>query len=236
VLSRAVTVLSILSVLVMGGSPAAEGGASRSNACGSKAYSYAGLESARKAHGVSATLAPIATPSVADGHVGGWIGVGGTTAGRGGAAEWIQVGLSAFAADTASRMYYEVTVAGSPPRYVELDARVKPSEQHHFAVLEVSARKSWWRVWIDHRPVTPPIHLAGSHRGWRPQAVAESWNGNTGACNALAYRFSNVRLAHRRGGVWRPLRSRSLFEDAGYRVVQTSRLPSTFVAASNSRG
>ena len=61
---------------------------------------------------------------------------------------------------------------------------------------------------------------------------AESWNGNTGACNRFAYRFSDIRLAHRSGGVWRPLRSRSLYEDTGYRVVQTSRVPSTFLATS----
>ena len=43
-----------------------------------------------------ATLVPIQAPSVIDGHVGGWVGVGGTDAGPGGVAEWLQVGFAAF--------------------------------------------------------------------------------------------------------------------------------------------
>lgn len=85
-------------------------------------------------------------------------------------------------------------------------------------------------MWVDRRPASPPIHLPGSHGAWHPQAVGESWNGNTGACNAFAYEFSDVRLAHESGGVWRPLRSHYLFNDDGYRVVRTSRLPSSFIA------
>jgi len=34
------------------------------------------------------------------------------------------------------------------------------------------------------------------------------------------------------GGVWQTLKHRSLFNDAGYQVTQTSRVPSNFVAAS----
>ena len=223
--------LLLLSLVVVLAAPA-QGRRAAPTACGTKTYSYAGLESGDRAHGVATTLSPLATPAVLDGHVGGWVGVGGTAAGPGGVAEWLQVGLAALAKDTASRLYYEVTIPGVKPRYVELDARVEAGERHRFAVLEISGRKSWWRVWVDGRPVTPPIHLPGSHGTWRPQAVAESWNGNTGACNRFAYRFSNIELAHRSGGGWRPLRSRSLYQDTGYHVVQTSRVPSTFVAAS----
>jgi hypothetical protein len=225
--------LAIACLAVLGVSPA-QGGRSNSDACGAKPFSYAGVQSGRRAFGVSANLVPLATPSVSDGHVGGWIGVGGPNAGPGGVAQWLQVGLSAFASDGSSRIYYEVTVAGSRPSYVELAGRVAPGEGHHFAVLEMSKRRSWWRVWVDHRPVSAPIHLPGSHGVWYPQAVAETWNGGTGACNAFAYRFSNVRLAHATGGVWQPLRARHLFQDAGYRVVQTSLLPSSFLAARSS--
>jgi len=223
--------LLFLSLVVVVAAPA-QGRRATSSACGTKTYSYAGLESGRRAYGVATTLSPLSTPGVVDGHVGGWVGVGGTAAGPGGVAEWLQVGLLAFAKDTASRVYYEFTLPGKEPRYVELDSNVEPGERHQLAVLEMSSRKSWWRAWVDGRPVSPPIHLPRSHGTWRPQAVAESWNGNTGACNRFAYSFSNVRLAHRSGGAWQPLQSRSLYQDSGYRVVQTSRVPSTFVAAS----
>ena len=230
--SRRTSFLLALIALAVFVSTPAQGRRVTPAACGTKTYSYAGVESGNRAHGVATTLSPLETPTVVDGHVGGWVGVGGTAAGPGGASEWLQIGLSAMAKDTASRVYYEVTIPGDTPRYVELEARVEAGERHHFAVLEMSRRKSWWRAWLDHRPVSPPIHLPGSHGTWRPQVVAESWNGNTGACNRFAYRFSDIRLAHRSGGVWRPLRSRSLYEDAGYRVVQTSRVPSTFLATS----
>ena len=197
-----------------------------------KVVLVAGPESGSRAHGVATTLSPLATPAALDWHVAGWVGVGGSAAGPGGVAEWLQIGLLALAKDSASRLYYEVTIPGEEPRYVELEPRVEAGERHRFAVLEMSRRKSWWRAWVDGRPVTPPIHLPGSHGTWRPQAVAESWNGNTGACNRFAYSFSNIELASRGGGVWHPLRSRSLYQDTGYRVVQTSRVPSTFVAAS----
>jgi hypothetical protein len=132
---------------------------------------------------------------------------------------------------STSHMYYEVSVAGTSPRYVELKSNVKPGETHRFSVLEVSGRASWWRVWIDSKPVSAPIHLPGSHRAWYPQAVAESWNGGTGACNGYGYRFSNIALAHG-GGVWRPLESSYMFQDAGYRVVPISSLPRSFLATS----
>src|SRR6185295_1234912 len=96
----------------------------KSTACLGKPYSYAGLQSQTTAHGVAATLAPVNAPDVTDGHVGGWIGVGGTNSGPGGVAEWLQVGLSAFGPSRTTRMYYEVTTAGADPKYVELAANV----------------------------------------------------------------------------------------------------------------
>ena len=129
-------------------------------------------------------------------------------------------------------MYYEVTAAGSDPRYVELDANVKPGDKHHLSVLEMSGRKTWWRVWVDNRAVSPPIHLPGSHGSWYPQAVAENWNGGTGACNGYGYRFSNIAVAHADGGVWRPLESSYLLQDAGYKVVPISSSPRSFLATS----
>ena len=230
---RAIPLLAVLSLAVLAASPA-EGGSTHANGCGVKAFSYAGLQSDNKAHGISAILDATKEPNVSDGHVGGWIGLGGTEAGPGGVAEWIQVGLAAFSAQKTSQMYYEVTVAGSQPQYVELDPSVQAGVKHRFSVLEMTGRESWWRVWVDDRPVSPPIHLPGSHGAWYPQAVAENWNGGTGACNSYGFRFSNVTLAETDGGAWRPLtlQQSSVFQDAGYQVVPISSAPRTFVATS----
>jgi hypothetical protein len=228
---RALSVPGILALAFLAATPA-EGGGSSASRCGSQAFSYAGLQADNKAHGVSATLSSTVAPAVTDGHVGGWIGLGGMAAGPGGEPEWIQTGLSAFQSDDTSQMYYEVTVAGSHPRYTELAANVRAGESHRFAVLEMADRTSWWRVWVDGKPVSPPIYLPGSDDHWYPQAVAESWNGNAGACNTYSYRFTDVSLAEVNGGVWRPLESSSLFQDPGYHVVSLSTTPRDFLASS----
>jgi hypothetical protein len=228
---RTTAILATLLLLFLAAAPA-EGGSSRAAGCGVETFSYAGVQANSKAHGVSAVLDTTAAPAVTDGHVGGWIGLGGTSAGPGGAAEWIQTGLAAFAADDTSSMYYEVTAAGSSPKYTELAANIRAGVSHHFAVLEMADRASWWRVWVDGKPVSPPIHLPGSHDRWYPQAVAENWNGGTGACNTYSYRFRDVALAYADGGVWRPLASGSVLQDPGYHVVPISTTPRSFVAAS----
>jgi hypothetical protein len=227
---RVSSVLILLFIASLAVSPA-EAEKATSSACIGRAYSYAGLQSARKAHGVDATLVPVEAPLVEDGHVGGWIGVGGVDSGPGGVAEWLQIGFAAFGPGRKIRMYYEVTVPGSDPRYVELDANVRPGEKYRFTVLEMSKRRAWWRVWVDGKPVSPPIHLPGSHGAWYPQAVGENWNGGTGTCNDFAYRFENIKLSRGNGGVWRPLETSYVFEDAGYRVVK-SRVAGTFLATS----
>ena len=173
-----------------------------------------------------------ADDEVTDGHVGGWVGLGGTSAGPGGKAEWIQTGLSAFQSDDTSQMNYEVTVAGHTPKYVEIASNIRAGISHRFAVLEMGTRKSSWRVWVDGRPVSPPIYLPGSHGSWYPQAVAENWNGGTVVCNTYPYPFPNVSLAQSSGGVWRPLKNSSTFQDPGYHVVPISNAPRSFLAAS----
>jgi hypothetical protein len=230
-LVRISSILALLSLVVFIVAPA-QGSKSSSRACGSRAFSYAGLQSNEAAHGIRATIAPLSAPDVPDGHVGGWIGVGGVQAGPRGTAEWLQTGYASLAPENTVYIYYEVTVPGKAPAYHEVKSDVKPGEKHDFAVLEVGGRNSWWRVWVDGKPVTKAIHLPGSHTDWYPQAMAENWNGNAGSCNSYAYRFSNVRLAQQSGGVWQTLKDRSMFEDPGYQVVQTSRDPSNFVATS----
>ena len=205
--------------------------ATSATACVGKPYSYAGLQSGSDAFGVSGTLVPTAAPAVRDGHVGAWVGVGGTSAGPGGAAEWIQAGLAAFTDDAASHMYYEVTAPGASPTYHEIAATVRVGESHRFAILELSGRPTWWRVWVDGAAVNRPIHLPGSHGTWAPQAVAENWNGGSGTCNGYAYEFSNLALA-KQGGGWQPFTSNYVFQDPGYKVVQGSQ-PTRFLATSS---
>ena len=221
---RTIAALGVLLLVFLVAAPA-EGGSSSATGCGVKAFSYAGLESDAKAHGVSATLSTTVAPAVTDGHVGGWIGVGGVNAGPNGVAEWLQTGYAAFSSDDTSEIYYEVTVAGSAPHYTELAANVGAGVSHRFAVLEMAGKPSWWRVWVDGKPVSPPIHLPGSHGAWYPQAVAENWNGGTGACNTYSYRFQDVALATQNGGVWRPLNASYTYQDPGYHVVPISSDP-----------
>jgi len=234
---RIAQVLALCSLAVAVVAPAHAGSAATSastsaTACIGKPYSYAGLQSGSDAHGVSGTLVSTAPPAVFDGHVGAWVGVGGTTAGPDGGAEWLQAGFAAFTDDTASHMYYEVTIPGSTPAYHELAASVRPGERHRFAVLEMSGRASWWRVWVDGAAVSPPIHLQGSHGTWAPQAVAENWNGGTGTCNGYAYEFSNLALAKQSGGGWQPFKASYVFQDPGYKVVRGSQ-PTRFLATSS---
>jgi hypothetical protein len=228
---RSLAILATFLLVFLAAAPA-EGGSTAASGCGVTAYSYAGMQGMSKAYGISATLGTTNPPAVTDGHVGGWVGLGSTNGGPGGVAEWIQTGLAAFPADDTSQMYYEVTVAGSGPKYVELGSHIPAGVEHKFAVLEMGTRRSWWRVWVDGRPVSPPIHLPGSHDKWYPEALGENWNGNTGACNDYSYKFSNVTLATAQGGGWRPLESPYVFQDAGYHITSISQTPRTFLAAS----
>ena len=214
-ISLVLTILC-LAALLSGGATA---GTAKSSACAGQKYSYAGLESATTAHGVSATIAPRRAPRVTDGHVAGWIGLGGAGPAPRHVVQWLQVGFAAITDDRASRIYYEV-VKGSKSTLRELDKEVLPGEKHRLAVLEMAGRKSWWRVWVDGKPVSPPIHLAGSHGTWYPQAIAENFNGAYGTCNGYAFEFSELAVARTGGGAWRPFTSGHVFQDRGYRVVR----------------
>src|SRR5262249_41099871 len=145
-----------------------QGEGKRASACAGQGYSYAGLQAADTGYGVAATLTPMRAPNVTDGHVGGWVGVGGTHAGPGGGAGGIQGGVAAFSDSdpTRRRLYYEVTLPGASPRCHELDPRIRPGDGHRVAVLEMATRQSWWRVWVDGKAVSPPLYLPGSHGTW----------------------------------------------------------------------
>ena len=228
--NRSIVALVAGLVLVIVG-PA--GGVSKKVAgCGVAPYSYAGVQAGTTARGVAATLTSTNAPSVIDGHVGGWVGVGGPEAGPNGEAEWLQVGLSAFSSDNTAQIYYEVATPGDDPQYVEVSSGIAAGESHKFAVLEMAKRKDFWRVWVDGKPVSGPVYLPGSDGSWYPQAIAENWNGATGACNSYSFKFTDVSLAQRAGGSWRSLKDSVTLADTGYRVVPISHAPMSFLAAS----
>jgi len=177
-------------------------------ACTASGYTYAGLASSAKTHGVGALVTAIGAPAVSgdNGHVAGWVGVGGPGEGPNGKDEWIQVGFSGFKGSPNSDLYYEVTRAGSAPTYHRVQANLPPGTTKRLAVLEMGTRPNFWRVWVDGRAVSRPIYLPGSHGAWQGVATAESWSETAGgACNAFGYRFQDVVVATRAGGAWQAL-------------------------------
>jgi hypothetical protein len=198
--------------------------------CHAATYSYAGLESRVVPRGVAAAIAPTAAPAVRDGHVAGWVGVGGYGVGPGGTDEWVQIGLIAFP-NSATRIYYEVTRPGKQPVQTTLRERVVAGERHRFAVLELGRRPNWWRVWLDGRPVSEPIFLPRSHARLTAQITGESYAGlSEGQCNAYSFAFEDVSLAETRAKLWSAPRRFELFADPNYLLELGS--STSFVARS----
>ena len=188
--------------------------------CGEGTYAYAGFDGRGTTRGVSATIGQAGPLQVRDGHVAGWIGIVDPNTD----AAWLQVGLSAMPNDTSSAIYYEVAFPGQKPTYHLLRSDIAIGESHRFAVLEVPHRPSWWRVWLDGRPVTVALHLRGSHGRWSAQALGESWAGTaSGACNSYAYSFGDVSLLSRDERL-------PALHDPNYVVLRRS--PSGFLASS----
>src|ERR1700690_4310018 len=102
--------------------------------CGEGTYAYAGMGSREVVRGVAATIAPTTAPTVRDGHVDGWVGVGGVGMGPNGADEWIQIGYPSVPNDSLNRIYYEIQRPGRPDLYRELRRDVPVGQQHRFAV------------------------------------------------------------------------------------------------------
>lgn len=201
---------------------AAAPGAGASASCGagthgSAGYAYAGHQSAAVAHGVRATITPLSRPSVAAGHVAGWVGVGGPGQGAQGETVWLQAGIASLPG-TPPMVYAEITRAGRSPVFLPLVEDVPVGQSHRVAVLEVAGRPGVWRVWVDGSPVTDPIVLPGSSGRWRPIATAESWDGGTRRCNGFSFRFEGVAVATKSGGRWRSFVPGFRFLDRGYAV------------------
>jgi hypothetical protein len=190
----------VLSVLAAGLCLAA---APTAFACGSAGYTYAGISSRAAVAGVSTKLTALAAPSVQNGHVAAWIGVGGPGQGPHGSSEWIQVGYAGFPGLPLSSLYYEVTLPGHAPTFHEVSTHIHPGESHLLAVREVAPHAGWWQVLVDGKPVSAAYHLPGSHGTWRAIATAENWGGGLKACNLYSYRFNHIELAHIPGGPWK---------------------------------
>lgn len=182
---------------------------------GSAGYAYAGHQAAAQAHGVRATITPIAPAQVLAGHVAGWIGVGGPGQGPNGETEWIQIGIASLP-NTPTMIYAEITAPGRDPAFIPLVQDVKVGESHRLAVLEMRGQPDWWRVWLNGQAVSEPVHLPGSHKLWRPIVTAESFNNHQPVCNTFAFRFERVGVAQGLGGSWRPFQPGYDFLDRGY--------------------
>jgi hypothetical protein len=201
-------------------------------ACGNNSgYSYAGLGAPNNAFGISALITPLDAFDIVNGHVAGWVGVGGPGEGPNGSNEWIQIGYSGFPSITGSDIYYEVAQPGRYPTYHQVSAGLPNGTPSKVTVLEMYKRPNWWRVWFNHRPVSPPIRLPGSHGRWSPIATAESWDGGTGGtCNTFLYRFRRVMIAHGPGGGWHPLTNGYPIQSATTRIRHLGG-PAGFLAA-----
>ena len=207
------------------------GGAARANACGnSSGYSYAGLASPNNAYGISALISPLDAFDILNGHVAGWVGVGGPGQGPGGSNEWLQIGLSGFPGIDGSDIYYEVALPGRYPTYHQVAANLPVGTVAKVTVLEMHNRPDWWRVWLNHRAVSPAIHLPQSHSRWSPIATAESWtSAGAPSCNGFAYRFDDIKVAQQAGGSWRAL-SNALQIRTGINKLVLQRSPASFEA------
>ena len=226
---RRYTLATAFAVLCsLAGSVAATSQAARS--CGTSGYAYAGLAGNDRVYGLAAKLTTLSAPHVLAGHVAGWVGVGGVGAGPDGTNEWIQVGFSGFPGTSTSSLYYEVAQPNQAPAYHEIESDIPTGTTKKVAVLEMPEHDGWWRVWVDDRAVSDPVHLPGSHGAWRPIATAETWGAGSFVCNRFRYAFRALSVATRAGGTWLPLRHPYTFEDHGYRITRSP--TNTYVASS----
>jgi hypothetical protein len=193
-------------------------------ATGNNGYTYAGSQSTYVGHGVRAIITSTRTPSVAAGHVAGWVGLGGPGQGPNGTDEWVQVGLASMPG-LPSVLYAEITKPGRAPNFQVLEDEVPTGESRAVAILEIAHRPGWWRIWVSGNPATGPIHLRGSSGRFEPIATAESWNGNQPSCNSFAFRFERVSVSYGGGGSWRPFVPGERFLDSGYRLHALAKAP-----------
>jgi hypothetical protein len=194
--------------------------------CTPHPYAYAGLYSNRPAQGIQAVVTALAPAQVSDGHVAGWIGVGGTHVGPGGQAEWLQTGVNTMVGGD-SELYVEITQPGRPIRYVTVASGIAPGTAYRLAVSQLPKKPGWWQVLVNGKPAIAPVQLPGSSR-FQPMAMSESWNGGTPGCNGFEYRFNHLRILN--SGSWHAMTDASALTDLGYKII--SRTSDGFTALS----
>jgi hypothetical protein len=122
-------------------------------------------------------------------------------------------------------LYAEIARGGRYPNLRIIEDAVPVGASRRLAVLEMSSRPGWWRVWVDGNPVTEPVRLRGSSGRWAPIATAESWNGGQVACNSFGFRFERVSVSYGGGGSWRPFVPGYNFLDGNYKVRALAKAP-----------
>jgi hypothetical protein len=226
--ARPIAVVAIAAALGGAASCANASAALTSTTCTRSPYAYAGLIANSDAAGIKATIIATRPATVRDGHVAGWIGVGGPSAGPNGKAEWLQAGLNVVAGKRAE-LYSELTQPGRDPAYTTL-GYVAVGKPYHLAVVELASAPGTWQILLNGKPASEPVLFPGSHGAFQPMAMTESWNDNVPSCNDYAYRFESVVIAGHSS--WERLSSGSAhtLSDVGYRLAPTD---DGFVAGRN---
>jgi hypothetical protein len=209
---------------LVGASTTATAGRACVSGARSGGYSYAGHQASHRGHGVRATITATRSPSVEAGHVAGWVGVGGPRQGVNGEDAWIQAGIASVPG-TDPFLYAEITRDGRKPEFILVSKGVAVGESHSIAVLELSGRRGWWRIWVDGKAVIEAVRLRGSSGRWAPIATAENWNGGRPACNAFGFRFERASVAYGVGGSWRPFVSAHRFLDGAHTLRDLAAAP-----------
>jgi hypothetical protein len=204
----------------------ASGGVSLPAGCKAN-YDYAGIQQASPQAGIRANLTNLTVPNVGQGHVAGWIGVGGPGLGPDRTDEWVQVGYAGFPGGS-TQIYYEVAQPNIAPRYHLVDSSVAANANYLMAVVEVST--DGWQVFINGKPTSPVISLPESSGKFAPQAIGETWNAGTTLCNEYAYGFQNVQITTRTGSTWSQGRTGTDWQNNQQRLVKTA--ADSFVARS----
>jgi hypothetical protein len=224
VAAAAVTVAGASSAVARESAPCSSG------TYASAGHAYAGFQSERRGHGVRATLTALGENTVKQGQVAAWVGVGGPGQAADGADAWLQIGLASFPG-WPRNLYYEVKRPRAQAAFRLLEENVVRGERRRVAVLEIGGRADWWRVWVNGRPASRPIHLPGSGGRWQPIATAEAWDAGSGVCNRFAFRFEGVEVAAGSGGSWTRFRRGARFQDKGYRLSLLNGGAMSFLAA-----
>ena len=204
---RISSILALLSTVVFLVAPA-QGSKSSAKACGADEFAYAGFQADSTAHGVRTTIAPLSVPTVDDGHVAGWIGVGGVDAGPGGKAEWLQTGLASFSPYNTIYLYYEVTIAGksrstTSSRPTSSRARSTISRCSRCAAATRGGASGSTASRSARRSTSRGATTTGTRR-------RSPRTGTAARAPATRTRTAspNVRLAHANGGAWQTLKER----------------------------